>query len=1490
MMELNRNRAIRNPAIFKAVAGLLLGLSLAPIAYGAGPIVPIQTAEHAQAQEPVFGTPLTAALIDDSASAEEVGGVERGLDKSAPIHPLLWTQTSLPTNSNYLIYGNSSQPGPRHLRIGFTAPVAIGSVLVRGGGSLSVLRPGVSGKLTDDAQWIPAQRLVNGQPSTAEVDGESYGLWILPPGTTTRALRFTHVATQTDQTYGGYLAGVEVLSGRFTNLAPEATVLTSANSGLAARLTDEKYNGWIAWDNAPFSHPVTVQSPEWITLSWPHAVSLRGLAALWAGFDAAEVQYFAGPEDADVAAAAENAWRAVGDGFTFKNHYPVLLGADWIDFGMTIQTRAVRLRMTHVTDEKRHPHLAEHTRKGTRVWLGELMAVAPLAARPLQTLATLQTSSTGQPSSAGATAQLPNPPIPVHFTLDAASYVTLVIDDAQGNRVRNLVSDTLFPAGHNTVWWDGTDDLGRTPDAATHGVYLIPTHFVAPGTYKVRGLIHKPIDLHYEFSIYNAGHPGWGTADGTGGWLTNHTPPSATLYVPADRAPGGKPLVYLGSYVSEGGAGMAWVDLEGHKQGGREWVGGTWTGAPYMARDDGSRADRNTYAYVASVWGDNKRNDPKAKITLRLTGLSKQSDKSILNYDFDGGGRRDPTESVRQGWTEEIGGLAVRDNVAIVSLSRLNQLLFVDTAAGKVIGSATVEDPRGAAFDAKGNLLVLSAKRLLRFNLQSDAPLTEPQNFPQPQVLVAEGLEDPAGLAIDEESNLYISDRGAANQVKVFTAAGKPLRTIGHAGPSTAGPYDQLHMNNPRGLSIDSNHHLWVAEEDFQPKRVSVWTLDGKLINAFYGPSEYGGGGALDPQDKTRFYLHGMEFHLDWKAGTDTLTSVMYRPTSNEAQLPLLAVPSNVLYSNGRRYFTNSYLAHPTNGVNVGVLFVDKSGILHPAAVVGKAVEWGIFNKEPYKSYLPAGADLGSVSPAKCLLVAWSDINENGKVDRDELSFLNACGASVTIGSDPHATGPVMLVGKVGEKAMRFLPTRVTSDGIPVYDLNHGETVVDGAQWSAGDGGGQMLYSPEATVLTTAPKPFAREGVGGVDAEGHRWSYPSLWPGLHPGHSAPVADHPGELLATTRLLGDFIASPAAGIGRLWGINGNFGDMYLFTGDGLYITQLFQDVRVGKPWGMPAAPRGTLLNDISLHDENFYPSLTETADGKVYVNDGGRTSLVRVDGLDTLKRLPPSTLEVTRADLQKAQSYLTERERARQQSAGIQTLRVPIISGAVPALKDVAASLDAANWATIDRRIIKIGWGEKPDIAQAGIAISGGRLYAVYHTNEPDLLVNTGAVVNAPFKTGGALDLMVGADSHANPLRAVPVAGDLRLLVYQVKKQTHALLYRPVVSGTKTPVPFSSPDRTINIDQVLDVSGQVQLESDNGSFTFSIPLETLGLTPRSGEKIKADIGILRGSYGQTTQRVYWSNKATGITADVPSEAALTPALWGDWVFTSPASKP
>jgi hypothetical protein len=48
-------------------------------------------------------------------------------------------------------------------------------------------------------------------------------------------------------------------------------------------------------------------------------------------------------------------------------------------------------------------------------------------------------------------------------------------------------------------------------------------------------------------------------------------------------------------------------------------------------------------------------------------------------------------------------------------------------------------------------------------------------------------------------------------------------------------------------------------------------------------------------------------------------------------------------------------------------------------------------------------------------------------------------------------------------------------------------------------------------------------------------------------------------------------------------------------------------------------------------------------------------------------------------------------------------------------------------------------------------------------------------------------------------------------------------------------------------------------------------------------LRGDIGVLRGDGDRTVQRAYWHNKATGLTSDVPSEAELTPQLWGRWEF-------
>ena len=192
-----------------------------------------------------------------------------------------------------------------------------------------------------------------------------------------------------------------------------------------------------------------------------------------------------------------------------------------------------------------------------------------------------------------------------------------------------------------------------------------------------------------------------------------------------------------------------------------------------------------------------------------------------------------------------------------------------------------------------------------------------------------------------------------------------------------------------------------------------------------------------------------------------------------------------------------------------------------------------------------------------------------------------------------------------------------------------------------------------------------------------------------------------------------------------------------------------------------------------------------------------------------------------------------------------------------------------------------------------VIISGDMLYAMWKTADPKLLTNSGEIDNAPFKTGGALDLMLGTDPTAKADRAQPVAGDLRLLVTVVAGKTKAILYRPVVAGTpdNQKVVFSAPWHSITIDSVTNVSDRVQLTNDGtGNYQIAVPLAVLGLKPKNGMRIKGDLGILRGSGTQTTQRVYWCNKATAIVSDVPSEAMLTPSVWGTLEFKASPTLP
>jgi len=1420
-------------------------------------------------------TKLKISDLDSANYAEWVDGTETKItpkddrDKSGlPEGVILIDKDKLAMRGRD--FGKTKTAGRRYLRVGFKEEQPITSVLTIGNVDLSILKTNAvyPGKLDDDSQWVPAKRIEGSELTSNEgSDSSSSVSWILPPGTRTRALRFKHTAKMTNKYYQGELKGAYVLPERYVNLAPQATIVARSNNDKGSRLNNDSMDGfWGAWGNIDGRNGKRVKTisedPEWLMTVWDKPVNLSGIAFLFPGFRTADIQTFIGPTTRHPRDAKESDWKTIKKASGLRNLYPTTMGLNLVPFDKALTTRALRIRITSPEDPKEcHPHIQNKIRDGKRIWLGEIYAFSSLDDKSPE--GCLPEDVKKEVLKIG---------IPIKFKLPEDGYVTLVIEDKSGKRVRNLVSETFFPKGKNIAWWDGTDDLGRDRDAANHGLYKIPAQFVTPGDYKVRGLWRKKIKTFYEFGVYNDGNPPWNTSDHTGAWLANHSAPSSAMFVPAEKSPTGEPAVFLGCYVTEGPDGLGWVDLDGRKMGGKKWIGGHWTAAPYLGRDDGEEAVEGVYGYVASAWETGKNS---GKMELRITPITSGNDER--------NGTKIEMPSKGKPFSDYIGGIAVRDAVAACSIPKLNKIMFVNTKEKKVVGECPVPSPAGLTYDNSNNLLIISEKRVISITVDTELPA---------KTVISKGLEKPVALTVDKKGNIYVSDRGTSHQVKVFSPTGEFILAIGQPGIPKAGPYDKLHMNNPAGIAIDSRDQLWVTEEDYMPKRVSVWTLDGKFIKAFYGPSKYGGGGVIDSENKNRFYYADerrgtMEFALDWEKGKSDLINVLYRRQPTDLELPFRsAAPENAIYrktgGKEQRYFSNCFNSNPTGGHGTGFVFMERDKILHPVAGMGRGQDWlNVLSKDEFKSKIPEGIDLEGQKHQNQFFFIWSDLNLDGQVQPKEVHTSKAESGGITVLPDFS-----FCISRLGEnrdnfKAYRFRPI-FTSEGVPQYDFSKKEVLADGTMSPGSSGGDQVLVDKAGNVVVTLGiKPFDQHSISGAKNGKATWSYPNLWPGLHASHHGAKPTFPGEIIGVTRLLGETFTLPNSEVGALWGVNANMGNMYVFTTDGLFVATIFKDVRQGKLWRMPAGKRGMDLEGISLHDENFWPSITMTPDGKVYMMSGATTCIVKIEGLDTIRKISSRPIKVTAADLAKTQEQMMQAEGRRKLKEGGGVMKValnsftPVVDGKVDEWPD--------NWVEIERSGAGANFNSdaKPYDYRGTIAVADGKLFVAWKTADKKLLDNSGEMRLAPFKTGGTLELMLGTKSLAGSKQRHLVDGDIRLLVTKVDGKTYAMLYRPVAPGTKTPkVPFSSPWRTFEFDRVDNVSDQVTLADDgNGNYEISVPLTVLGLKPYLGMRINGDIGLLRGNGSQTLARIYWSNKATAIVSDVPSEAQLTPSLWG-----------
>jgi len=790
-----------------------------------------------------------------------------------------------------------------------------------------------------------------------------------------------------------------------------------------------------------------------------------------------------------------------------------------------------------------------------------------------------------------------------------------------------------------------------------------------------------------------------------------------------------------------------------------------------------------------------------------------------------------------------LGALIVLQHVgddppsAEVSSQRIS---VVNIADGKWERHIPVAAPKFPHFDPQGNLVLASGKQVVRVPLDGGKPTP----------LIADGLDDQRGIAFDAAGNLYVAD-GGPEQVKVFAPDGKLLRTIATPGGRVAGAYDPTRIENPQGIAVDQKRQLWIAEADHQPKRTSLWTTEGKYLNEFIGPAAYGGGGCLDPEDKSRFYYAGMEFAIDWAAGAWKMRNIL----SREQPAFCGAHMDHPVYFNGLQYMVNDPASYGWGYSNCLLVGIFKKDTTVPAAAVGNADVWQPFKSDPALAKLVEGKPLASYS------FAWSDQNGDGVPQADEVT-IGEQGVRLNCTYWPSFVSRKLEVC-LGNRILK--PTGFTPCGAPIYKPFEAKSLTlpaENVYATAIDGQGRVLVNGRPVCALNAE--------GGVE-----WSYPQRWVGVHDSQQAS-APKPGQLIGSLGFAGQ---AEGLSIGETFMLSGNKGEWYLFTADGLLAASVWHDYRepgvVG--WNFPEAKRGMPLDNVTLGEEHFQSGFVRTKDGKYYVVAGhNHNSIVELSGLDTMAR-QQLKLMLAAQDLAAAEQWYARQAVVRAQKEVPRHISVK----APPAPIKPDGKLDEwkdAAWTPIGSR------------GAFAIAYDATNLYVAFQVSSGNALRNAGDDPNMLFKTGDSVDVQIGVDAKAPAGRTAPVPGDQRLLLAVFQGKPIGVLYKHRVPETPQAerTGFASPWRTEYVDKIVRLDSGVigTLSSAKGyDVEAVVPLELLGLKPEKGARYQADFGILSADAagGSTQVRTYWANQATGVVSDVPSEIMLVPGLWGEMKF-------
>jgi len=1013
------------------------------------------------------------------------------------------------------------------------------------------------------------------------------------------------------------------------------------------------------------------------------------------------------------------------------------------------------------------------------------------------------------------------------FSQPVDGKATIVIETADGQRIRNLVSSRPLEKGNHRIVWDGIDETGN---------------IAPPGDYRWRSISHPGLSPAYQMSF----------ADGPG---SNHgTFETATT--------NGNSL-FFGAPVAEGGHEIVELSQTGEFLRGFNPPHGHGLGGVALAADE-----KMLYAaHDGMAWGAKvDRSKPDWKEQRAVTVMRIDLEKGSV-AEFSGNVRFAPIKTYEMGPGSAVTlplekaaltGLVLFKNRLFLSDQETGEIHVIDPATGQVERKFPLASPVAIAASADG-LFAISENRLIKLDPATGAATS-----------IAEIAGDPTGLHVANDGRFYLSD-GKTQTVQVLDAAGKPVATIGKPGGPVPGKYDPAKIKNPTGL-VTLNGQLWVTEKDrWQPKRLAAFDLKtGEISQEYFGPTAYGAPGAgFDDQDHTRWIGQNTMFQLNFKTGKAKPVSILGGAPGRRHRFWRQDGRTFIITS-GKATYIQELLADGTMRRLACFSSAHQFAYDHdwkPPLAFVEAFQKA-YPEVKYAVGQKGGIERGKLNHGYGML--WVDRNGDGAFQTEEFEFATAATNLGGAGWSHDFYDLTMKVpGEVdGKKILVTLkPNGFWPGGTPKYpplndavktgipiDLpgtNQIESIVDRF--------GNLIMNSDPAMRS-----ISREGK-------LLWTYPNRWSNVHGSHDAPLPKD-GELQGVLFYSGIAKLDEQSDVIVM---NGNHGRAFFMTSDGLYLDEIFSDVRL-----MNNAQASGI--DI-LGGECFGGTFGHSEKGGNYYFQGGGISyrIYRVDGLRETKRNEGKITVSTE------QTASAERNRSRQVAAKSEPLTASVSWRETPPVID--GNFD--DWK--DKPTVEWKREEKFPVT-CHLSRDAEFLYLHYLVKDDSPWVNNGKDWQSLFKTGDGIDLQLATDPNSNPKRTGPVPGDLRLFIAPSGEENIAVLYRHRVPGAKESesVIFQSPWRSEKVDVVERLSSAkiaVQRENNGYRLEAAIPLSALKNDPANLKNLLGDFGVIYGDSAGTQNvfRNYWSNRATGLVNDVPGEIMLSPNLWSEIKF---AEKP